>query len=159
LNRVGSLNKINQTFSALEQLHHREPTDDELAEMMETTPEEIRKTLSYRSRKVSMDAPMSHDADAGTLLDVMADESAQMPDADMITHSMQQEIRRALANLSEREAQVISLHYGLSGGRAVSLHEIGDQFELSMERVRQIKEKATRKLRQTARIEALKAFL
>jgi RNA polymerase primary sigma factor len=159
LNRVGSLNKINQTFSALEQLHHREPTDVELAEMMETTPEEIRKTLAYRSRKVSMDAPMSHDADAGTLLDVMPDESAQMPDADMITHSMQQEIQRALANLSEREAQVISLHYGLSGGRAVSLHEIGDQFDLSMERVRQIKEKATRKLRQTARIEALKAFL
>lgn len=159
LNRVGSLNKINQTFSELEQRHQREPTADELAEVMETTPEEIRKTLNYRSRKVSMDAPLGHDTDAGTLLEVLPDEAASMPDSDLMVTSMQNEIKRALSRLSEREALVLSLHYGLSGGRAVSLNEIGDQFDLSMERVRQIKEKATRKLRNVPRLEVLKSYL
>jgi RNA polymerase primary sigma factor len=159
LNRVGSLNKINQTFSELEQRHQREPTADELAEVMETTPEEIRKTLNYRSRKVSMDAPLGHDSDAGTLLEVLPDEAASMPDSELMVTSMQNEIKRALSRLSEREALVLSLHYGLSGGRAVSLNEIGDQFDLSMERVRQIKEKATRKLRNVPRLEVLKSYL
>jgi RNA polymerase primary sigma factor len=159
LNRVGSLNKINQTFSELEQRHQREPTAEELAEVMETTPEEIRKTLNYRSRKVSMDAPLGHDTDAGTLLEVLPDEAASMPDSELMVSSMQNEIKRALSRLSEREALVLSLHYGLSGGRAVSLNEIGDQFDLSMERVRQIKEKATRKLRNAPRLEVLKSYL
>jgi len=159
LNRVGSLNKINQTFSKLEQQHQREPSEEELAEVMETTPDDIRKTLSYRGRKISMDAPLGHDTDAGTLMEVMPDESAEMPDSKLIDHSMQHEIKRALSILSAREAQVLSLHYGLSGGHATSLHEIGDLFALSMERVRQIKEKATKKLRSAPRMEALKSFL
>ncbi|MDH4089189.1 MAG: RNA polymerase sigma factor RpoD/SigA [Cyclobacteriaceae bacterium] len=159
LNRVGALNKINLAFSELEQQHQREPTAEELAEVMETTPDEIRKTLSYRNRKVSMDAPLGHDSDAGTLLDVMPDATADMPDSQLMNTSMQNEIKRALSRLSEREAQVLSLHYGLSGGHAISLHEIGDRFDLSMERVRQIKEKATRKLRNAPRMEALKSYL
>ncbi len=159
LNRVGTLNKINRTFSDLEQTHQREPTADELAEVMETTPEDIRTTLSYRSHKVSMDAPMGSDSDSGSLLEVMADESADVPDSELMNHSMKMEIKNALATLSEREAQVLSLYYGLSGGHAISLNEIGDQFDLTRERVRQIKEKATRKLQNTSRREALKSFL
>lgn len=159
LNRVGSLNKISKVFSDLEQVHQREPTAKELADVMETTEEDVATTLSYRSRKVSVDAPLGGDADAGSLLEVMADESASVPDSELMTNSMKMEIKRALSTLSEREAQVISLYYGLSGGHAISLNEIGDQFDLTRERVRQIKEKATKKLARTPRRDALKAFL
>jgi len=159
LNRVGSLNKISKAFSALEQQHQREPTPEELAEVMETTAEDIRTTLSYKGRKVSMDAPLGHDTDAGSLLDVMPDSDAINPDANLMNYSMQEEVQRALSTLSAREAQVLSLYYGLSGGHAIGLSDIGDQFDLTRERVRQIKDKATRKLRNTARIEELKSFL
>ena len=159
LNRVGSLNKINNAFSELEQKHQREPTEDELAEVMEMTPDEIRTNLTFRARKVSMDAPFAQGDGDGTLLDIMEDESADIPDADLMMKSLQVEVKRALATLSERESQVISLYYGLSGGHAVTLEEIADQFDLTRERVRQIKEKATRKLRQSSRSKELKAYL
>ena len=159
LNRVGSLNKISKAFSELEQRHQREPTPEELAEMMDTTPEDIRTTLSYKGRKVSMDAPLGHDTDAGSLLDVLPDADAINPDASLMNYSMQEEVQRALATLSAREAQVLSMYYGLSGGHAIGLSDIGDQFDLTRERVRQIKDKATRKLRNTARIDELKSFL
>ncbi len=159
LNRVGSLNKINNAFSELEQRHQREPTEEELAEVMEMTPEEIRTNLTFRARKVSMDAPFAQGDGDGTLLDIMEDESAEIPDSDLMMKSLQVEVKRALATLSERESQVISLYYGLSGGHAVTLEEIADQFDLTRERVRQIKEKATRKLRQSSRSKELKAYL
>jgi RNA polymerase primary sigma factor len=159
LNRVGSLNKISRAFSDLEQVHQREPTDAELAVVMETSEDDVRTTLSYRSRKVSMDAPLGSDGDSGSLLEVMADESADVPDANLINISMKEEVKRALSTLSEREAQVLSLYYGLSGGHAISLNEIGEQFDLTRERVRQIKEKATKKLARTPRRETLKSFL
>lgn len=159
LNRVGSLNKISKAFSELEQRHQREPTPEELAEVMQTTPEDIRTTLSYKSRKVSMDAPLGHDTDAGSLLDVLPDADAINPDASLMNYSMQEEVQRALSTLSAREAQVLSMYYGLSGGHAIGLSDIGDQFDLTRERVRQIKDKATRKLRNTARIDELKSFL
>ena len=148
LNRVGSLNKINNAFSELEQKHQREPTEDELAEVMEMTPDEIRTNLTFRARKVSMDAPFAQGDGDGTLLDIMEDVDADVPDSDLMIKSLQTEVKRALATLSERESAVISLYYGLSGGHAVTLEEIADQFDLTRERVRQIKEKATRKLRQ-----------
>ena len=159
LNRVGSLNKINNAFSELEQKHQREPTEEELAEVMEMTPDEIRTNLTFRARKVSMDAPFAQGDGDGTLLDIMEDESADIPDANLMMKSLQVEVKRALATLSERESQVISLYYGLSGGHAVTLEEIADQFDLTRERVRQIKEKATRKLRQSSRSKELKAYL
>lgn len=159
LNRVGSLNKINNAFSELEQKHQREPTEEELAEVMEMTPDEIRTNLTFRARKVSMDAPFAQGDGDGTLLDIMEDESADIPDSDLMMKSLQVEVKRALATLSERESQVISLYYGLSGGHAVTLEEIADQFDLTRERVRQIKEKATRKLRQSSRSKELKAYL
>ncbi|HCR55023.1 MAG TPA: RNA polymerase subunit sigma [Cytophagales bacterium] len=159
LNRVGSLNKINNAFSELEQKHQREPTEDELAEVMEMTPDEIRTNLTFRARKVSMDAPFAQGDGDGTLLDIMEDVDADVPDSDLMIKSLQTEVKRALATLSERESAVISLYYGLSGGHAVTLEEIADQFDLTRERVRQIKEKATRKLRQSSRSKELKAYL
>ena len=159
LNRVGSLNKVNRAFSDLEQQYQREPTAEELAVALETTPDDIKNTLSLRGRKVSMDAPMGSDSDSGSLLDVMIDEASIEPDSDLMTLSMQKEIQRALSTLSERESQVLSMYYGLSGGHALSLNDIGEQFDLTRERVRQIKEKATKKLRKGSRVDSLKAYL
>lgn len=159
LNRVSSLNKMNSTLSDLEQLYQREPTNEELAKVMETTPEEIEQLKNQRGRKMSMDAPIGNDADAGTLLDLMPDQDAENPDATLMRNSLSTEIKNALSTLSEKEAQVLSLYYGLSGGHAISLEEIGAQFDLTRERVRQIKEKATRKLRQSSRTKMLKAYL
>ncbi|MEZ4972474.1 MAG: sigma-70 family RNA polymerase sigma factor [Cyclobacteriaceae bacterium] len=159
LNRVGSLNKINNAFSELEQRHQREPTEEELAEVMEMSTEEIRTNLAFRARKVSVDAPFAQGDGDGTLLDIMEDETAEVPDSDLMRNSLRTEVQRALSTLSERESQVISLYYGLSGGHAITLEEIADQFDLTRERVRQIKEKATRKLRQSSRSKELKAYL
>ncbi|MDH4057590.1 MAG: sigma-70 family RNA polymerase sigma factor, partial [Cyclobacteriaceae bacterium] len=131
----------------------------ELAVALETTPDDIKNTLSLRGRKVSMDAPMGSDSDSGSLLDVMIDEASIEPDSDLMTLSMQKEIQRALSTLSERESQVLSMYYGLSGGHALSLNDIGEQFDLTRERVRQIKEKATKKLRKGSRVDSLKAYL
>lgn len=159
LNRVGSLNKINNAFSELEQRHQREPTEEELAEVMDMSTDEIRTNLAFRARKVSVDAPFAQGDGDGTLLDIMEDETAEVPDSDLMRSSLRTEVQRALSTLSERESQVISLYYGLSGGHAITLEEIADQFDLTRERVRQIKEKATRKLRQSSRSKELKAYL
>jgi RNA polymerase primary sigma factor len=159
LNRIGTLNKMNQTFATLEQKFQREPTIEELAEVMETTSEEIEKIGNHRARKVSMDAPLGNDGDSGTLMDVMGDNDAVQPDTDLMTSSLKKEIEYSLSQLSSREADVLSLYYGLSGGHALSLHDISEKFDLSTERVRQIKEKATRKLRKTTRLDVLKSYL
>jgi RNA polymerase primary sigma factor len=159
LNRVGSLSKINRTLTDLEQLYQREPTSEEIAKVLDITSEEVEKTQQYRARKVSMDAPLGSDSDSGSLLDIMSDADSVEPDAELIRHSMKTEIMRALSTLSERESQVLSLYYGLSGGHCVSLHEIGEQFDLTRERVRQIKEKATRKLRHGSRSRILENYL
>jgi RNA polymerase primary sigma factor len=159
LNRVGSLNKINKTLSELEQKFQREPTNEEWAEVMEISPEEVSKIKSQKGRKVSMDAPLGVDSDTGTLLDVMADESSVNPDAQLMYGSLKEEIQLSLAQLTERESQVLSLYYGLSGGHSLSLHDISEKFDLTTERVRQIKEKATRKLRRTPRLNMLKSYL
>ncbi|MBK5278205.1 MAG: RNA polymerase sigma factor RpoD/SigA [Bacteroidia bacterium] len=159
LNRIGTLNKMNSTFAILEQKYQREPTSEELADVMETTPEEIQKIANHRSRKVSMDAPLSSDGDSGTLMDIMDDKSAVQPDSNLMNLSLEKEIQYSLSRLSEREADILSLYYGLSGGHALSLHDISEKFELTTERVRQIKEKATRKLRNTPRVDVLKSYL
>ncbi len=159
LNRIGTLNKMNQTFATLEQKFQREPTAEELAEVMETTSEEIYKISNHRARKVSMDAPLGNDGDSGTLMDVMGDNDAVQPDSELMNSSLKKEIEYSLSQLSSREADVLSLYYGLSGGHALSLHDISEKFDLSTERVRQIKEKATRKLRKTTRLEVLKSYL
>ncbi len=158
LNRVGSLNKISKTLSDLEQKYEREPTVEELALVMEMNEDEIQANLSYRARKVSMDAPFANGEDS-TLLDILQDENQNTPDALLMESSLRTEVKRALSTLTERESQVISLHYGLAGGHAISLEEIGERFSLTRERVRQIKENATKKLKHSSRSKVLKTYL
>jgi RNA polymerase primary sigma factor len=158
MNRVGSLNKINRTFSTLEQTYQREPSNDEVARELEMSLEELDNTLGMGGRHVSVHAPFSQ-GEEGSLLDVLEDESEEMPDSGLLVDSLRKEISRSLSTLTEREKDVIELYFGLNGGHANSLEEIGEKFMLTRERVRQIKEKGLRRLRVTSRSKALKHFL
>lgn len=157
LNRVSTLNKISKTFASLEQRHQREPSPQEIAAEMEVSLEEVESTMRASGRSVSMNAPMVQ-GEENSLLDVLVS-SDSPPDDEMMMYSLQQEVKRALDTLTQREAEVISSYFGLGGTRAMSLEEIGERFQLTRERVRQIKEKATRRLKQTSRSKALKAYL
>jgi RNA polymerase primary sigma factor len=158
LNRVGALNKISKIFSELEQKYEREPSPEELAEVLELTAAEVVDTLSISGRHVSMDAPFSQ-GEENSLLDVLENEAAVTPDFDLISDSLRREVVRALATLTEREADVVSLYFGLNGENSLTLEEIGEKFNLTRERVRQIKEKAIRRLRHTTRSKSLKPYL
>lgn len=158
LNRVGSLNKISKTFSDLEQKFQREPSPEELAEVLEVTTEEVVATLSVGGRHVSVNAPFVQ-GEENSLLDVLEDQSEETPDSGLMTDSLRREVMRALSTLTQREAEVIACYYGLNGIKALTLEEIGDKFGLTRERVRQIKEKATRRLRHGSRSKTLKSYL
>ncbi|CAA9273527.1 MAG: RNA polymerase sigma factor RpoD [uncultured Cytophagales bacterium] len=158
LNRVGSLNKISKTFSELEQKYEREPSPEELAEVLEVTTSEIVDTLKISGRHVSMDAPFVQ-GEENSLLDVLENDSEDTPDSGLINDSLRREVQRALSTLTQREADVITLYFGLNGEHAMTLEEIGEKFSLTRERVRQIKEKAIRRLRHTSRSKALKPYL
>jgi RNA polymerase primary sigma factor len=158
LNRVGSLNKISKTFSELEQKFEREPSPDELAEVLEVTTSEVVDTLKISGRHVSMDAPFVQ-GEENSLLDVLENEGEESPDTGLISDSLRKEIQRALSTLTQREADVVTLYFGLNGESALTLEEIGEKFNLTRERVRQIKEKAIRRLRHTSRSKALKPYL
>jgi RNA polymerase primary sigma factor len=158
LNRVGSLNKISKTFSELEQRYEREPSPEELAEVLELATAEVVDTMRISGRHISMDAPFAQ-GEENSLLDVLENESIQTPDFGLMSDSLRKEVQRALATLSQREADVVALYFGLNGESALTLEEIGDKFNLTRERVRQIKEKAIRRLRHTSRSKALKPYL
>jgi len=158
LNRVGSLNKISKTFSDLEQKFEREPSPEELAEVLEITAAEVIDTLKISGRHVSVDAPFVQ-GEENSLLDVLENDSEVKPDQGLIDDSLRREVMRALSTLTQREAEVITYYFGLNGEQAMTLEEIGEKFNLTRERVRQIKEKAIRRLRQTSRSEALKAYV
>lgn len=158
LNRVGSLNKISKTFSELEQKYEREPSPDELAEVLEVTTSEVVDTLKISGRHVSMDAPFVQ-GEENSLLDVLENDSEVTPDSSLINDSLRKEVQRALSTLTQREADVITLYFGLNGEHSMTLEEIGEKFNLTRERVRQIKEKAIRRLRHTSRSKALKPYL
>jgi RNA polymerase primary sigma factor len=158
LNRVGSLNKISKAFSELEQKFQREPLPEELAEIMEITTEEIESTLRVAGRHVSMNAPLIQ-GEENSLMDVLHDENGVTPDSGLMTDSLQKEVARALSTLTQRESEVISYYFGLNGTHPLTLEEIGERFSLTRERVRQIKEKATRRLRHTSRSSTLKSYL
>jgi RNA polymerase primary sigma factor len=158
LNRVGSLNKISRSFSELEQKFEREPSPDEIAELLELTTSEVVDTLKISGRHVSMDAPFVQ-GEENRLLDVMQDEGGETPDAGLLNDSLRKEVQRALSTLTMREADVVTLHFGLNGHAALTLEEIGEKFSLTRERVRQIKEKAIRRLKHTSRSRALKPYL
>ena len=158
LNRVGSLNKISKTFSDLEQKFEREPSPEELAEVLEISAAEVVDTLKISGRHVSMDAPFVQ-GEENSLLDVLENDTEDKPDQGLINDSLRREVMRALSTLTQREAEVVTFYFGLNGEHAMTLEEIGEKFNLTRERVRQIKEKAIRRLRQTSRSKALKAYL
>jgi RNA polymerase primary sigma factor len=158
LNRVGSLNKISKTFSELEQKFEREPSPEELAEVLEVTTAEVVDTMKISGRHVSMDAPFVQ-GEENSLLDVLENDSEETPDSGLMTDSLRREVQRALSTLTQRESDVIALYFGLNGEHAMTLEEIGEKFSLTRERVRQIKEKAIRRLRHTSRSKALKPYL
>jgi len=159
LNKVGSLSKINRAFSELEQKFEREPTADELAEVLELAPEEIKNTLSVSSRHVSVDAPFD-DGENSSLLDVLENRDTERTDEKLdYSHSLKVETERTLATLTERERDVIKLFFGIGVPYAMTLEDIGEEFGLTRERVRQIKDNAINKLRSSTRNKALKAYL
>jgi RNA polymerase primary sigma factor len=157
LNQVGSLNKINKAYSKFEQENERTPTSEELADILEIPKEKVADTLRVSGRHISVDAPFVEGED-NSLLDVL--ENCDSPDADglLMNESLCREIERALATLTERERDIIKLHFGISC-QEMTLEEVGERFGLTRERVRQIKEKAIRRLRHTSRSKLLKAYL
>ena len=157
LNQVGSLNKINKAFSKFEQENERVPSTEELADVLELTKEKIADTLRVSGRHVSVDAPFVEGED-NSLLDVLVNESSPIADRALIAESLVREIERALATLTERERDIVKLFFGI-GVQEMTLEEIGEKFGLTRERVRQIKEKAIRRLRHTSRSKLLKSYL
>ena len=158
LNRVGSLNKISKTFSELEQKYEREPSPEELAEVLEVSTAEVVDTMKISGRHVSMDAPFVQ-GEENSLLDVLENDGEETPDQGLMTDSLRREVQRALSTLTQRESDVITLYFGLNGEHAMTLEEIGEKFDLTRERVRQIKEKAIRRLKHTSRSKILKTYL
>jgi len=158
LNRVGSLNKISRTFSQLEQKYEREPTPEEMAEVLEVSANEVRDTMKVSGRHISVDAPFVK-GEENSLLDVLENNSEEKPDNELMYDSLRKEIRRSLSTLTEREADVILHYFGLNGVHPLTLEEIGARFQLTRERVRQIKEKGIKKLRQSVRSDTLKPYL
>ena len=158
LNRVGALNKIGKAYSNLEQEFEREPNADELAKELDMDAAEVADTLKISGRHVSMDAPFTQ-GEENSLLDVIESDMQPSPDHMLMDESLKEEIERALSTLSEREAEVIKLYFGLDKENSLTLEEIGERFNLTRERVRQIKEKAIRRLRHTSRSKNLKAYL
>ncbi|MES2679221.1 MAG: RNA polymerase sigma factor RpoD/SigA [Bacteroidota bacterium] len=159
LNKIGAINKINKTLSKLEQDLEREPSYDELSQVIDMLPKDIYETMRNNNRHLSMDAPLTSNEDGGNMYDLLRNEAAQAPDRELIGESLQMEIFRSLATLTEREADVIKLFFGLAGKHPHSLEEIGEKFDLTRERVRQIKEKAVRRLKHGSRSRLLKSYL
>ncbi|MBY5959850.1 RNA polymerase sigma factor RpoD/SigA [Membranicola marinus] len=159
LNKVGSLNKINRAFSQLEQEYEREPSSDELAEILEIGSEEVEKTLGVAARHVSMDAPFV-DGEDNSLLDVLENDNIHSTDKKLeYNESLRTEIARSLNTLTERQCDVVKLYFGIGEEHPMSLEDIGDRFGLTRERVRQIKDKAINKLRSVSRSKLLKHYL
>jgi RNA polymerase primary sigma factor len=158
LNKIGSINKINKTFNLLEQQFQREPTPKEISEMLELTPEVIEEAMKASGHHISMDAPL-RDEEGNTMYDVLLNMETPSPDRGLLNSSLQKEIERSLATLCEREADVIRYYFGLNGTRPHTLEEIGEVFVLTRERVRQIKEKAIKKLKNNYRNKLLKSYL
>ncbi len=158
LNRVGALNKIGKAFSQLEQEFEREPSASELAEELDMSVFEVADTLKISGRHLSVDAPFAQGED-NRLLDVIQDERQPAPDSILMDESLKEEVKRALATLSERESEVIRLYFGLHKEHSLTLEEIGEKFNLTRERVRQIKEKAIRRLRHASRSKNLRSYL
>ena len=158
LNQVGSLNKISKAYSKLEQEFQREPSPDELSKLLELPSEKITDTMKVSGKHISMDAPFVQ-GEENSLLDVLVNPDSPRADNTLMTESLQREIDRSLSTLTEREREVIKLFFGIGMNHGLTLEEIGAKFDLTRERVRQIKEKAIRRLRHKSRSKLLKAYL
>jgi RNA polymerase primary sigma factor len=158
LNKIGSINKINKAYAELEQQHQRAPSVAELSKLLEMSEEDIKTSLKNSGRHVSMDAPLVEGEDS-SLYDVLKSGESPSPDKDLMLESLRIEINRALSTLTPREADLIRLYFGLNGNHPMTLEEIGETFDLTRERVRQIKEKAIRRLKQMSRSKILKTYL
>jgi len=158
LNRVGALHKIGKTSSGLEQTFGREPSASEIADELEMSPYEVMDTLKISSRHLSLDAPFN-DGEDNRLLDVLEDKFQASPDQKLMKDSLKSEIEKALSSLTDREAEVISLYFGINREHSLTLEEIGEKFKLTRERVRQIKEKAIKRLRHASRSKPLRTYL
>lgn len=158
LNKIGSINKINKMYAYLEQAHERVPSAEEIAKELDMSVNDVKESMKNAGRHISMDAPLVEGEDSN-LYDVLRSSESPNPDKELILDSLRTEIERALETLTPREADVIRLYFGLSDQHAMTLEEIGETFELTRERVRQIKEKAIRRLKHTSRSKILKTYL
>ena len=157
LNKIGSINKINKAYASLEQQHERPPSAEEIATKLEMSEMDVKESLRNSGRHVSMDAPLVEGEDSN-LYDVLNSDDSPNPDDDLMVDSLRTEIERSLATLTPREGDVIRLYFGLNGQHPLTLEEIGEKFDLTSERVRQIKEKAIRRLKHTSRSKILKTY-
>ncbi len=158
LNKIGSINKINKTYAKLEQEFEREPNAEEIAEVLDITEAEVKESMKNAGRHVSMDAPLVQDED-NNMYDVLKSDEVVTPETQLLYESLRKEIDRAISTLTQREADVVRLYFGLNGSHPMTLEEIGEKFDLTRERVRQIKEKAIRRLKHTSRSKILKSYL
>ena len=158
LNKIGSINKINKTYAFLEQSHERPPSAEEIAKELDMTINDVKESMKNSGRHVSMDAPLVEGEDSN-LYDVLRSGESPNPDKELLAESLRTEIERALETLTPREADVVRLYFGLGNQHPMTLEEIGETFDLTRERVRQIKEKAIRRLKHTSRSKILKTYL
>jgi RNA polymerase primary sigma factor len=158
LNRVGAINKVGRALEELEKEFGREPSMDEIAEKMAMTSFEVADVLKTSARHLSLDEPFKEE-EGNSLLDVIESDRYQPPDGSLMQESLRVEIEKVLSTLKPREAEIIRLYFGLDGDRPLTLEEIGEHFKLTRERVRQIKEKALRRLRHRSRLEPLRKYL
>lgn len=158
VNKIGSINRINRTFARLEQEYEREPSSQEIAETLEMITEEVKEVLKTNGRTVSMDAPISAEED-NNMYDILQSNDTPSPDRNLINESLAFEIERALSTLSSRESKVLKLYFGLGMKHPYTLEEIGEKLNLTRERVRQVKEKAIKRIQFTTRCRILKSYL
>lgn len=158
LNKIGAVNKVNNTIAHLEQKFEREPTPEEIARELEIAPKDVKEAMKHSGKHVSMDSPISEEDDSD-FYEIMMSEDSPRPDKKLMHESLQKEIERTLSVLTPREADIIRSYYGLSGKVTQTLEEIGEEFTLTRERVRQIKEKAIKRLRMSPRNKILKNYL
>jgi len=158
LNKIGSINKINKAYARLEQQNEREPDSQEIADMLDIPESEVKESIRNSGRHISMDAPLIQDEE-NTLYDVLRSDETNTPEKELMVESLRKEIDRAISTLTPREADVVRLYFGLNSKHPMTLEEIGEKFDLTRERVRQIKEKAIRRLKHTSRSKILKSYL
>lgn len=159
LNKIGEISKINKAIVYLQQVHERKPTASEIAKYLDISTEKVEISLKNVNRSLSMDAPFAEGENDNNLYDVLSSSESPKPDRELMQESLSIEIDRALDTLTEKEAEVVRLNYGLGNQPAMTLQEIGDIFDLSRERVRQIREKAIKRLRHTSKSKILMKYL